>query len=526
VKRLLAIATSALLTGCAVGPNYRMPAPQPATTGAFIDPGTARVDVSAPTGAWWHLFNDPALDRLIDDALNHNTDVRIASANLRQARAILSETRGARLPTTSPSASYTRQRIGAGSAASRGIVVDPGANTPSGFEFDFFNVGFDASYEVDLFGRVSRSIEAARADTAASAAALDAARIAVAAETARSYAQACGYANQADVARETARLQERTLTLTSRLREAGRGTRREFDQATVLAEQARAQVPTFEAERRVALYALAALTGRPPAEVDSVAAACTVSPKVTAAIPVGDGAALLARRPDVRQAERLLAADTARIGVATAALYPSISLGGSASLGATRIGDLGKASSFNFSLGPLISWSFPNLSVARAPAAGGGDRQRIAGTVRRHGARRTARGRAGARALLRGARAQCRAQPCRRRGGERRRSRPPALHSGARQFPAAAGCRTGSRFHPRRARQLERGGKRGAGLAVQGARRRLGEHTGWRRHPVNAPGRRSDRTLPIHVLQSSPLPGSVRPVTPYLEDAIGDRLFP
>jgi NodT family efflux transporter outer membrane factor (OMF) lipoprotein len=386
VKRLLAIATSALLTGCAVGPNYRMPAPQPATTGAFIDPGTARVDVSAPTGAWWHLFNDPALDRLIDDALNHNTDVRIASANLRQARAILSETRGARLPTTSPSASYTRQRIGAGSAASRGIVVDPGVDTPSGFEFDFFNVGFDASYEVDLFGRVSRSIEAARADTAASAAALDAARIAVAAETARSYAQACGYANQADVARETARLQERTLTLTSRLREAGRGTRREFDQATVLAEQARAQVPTFEAERRVALYALAALTGRPPAEVDSAAAACTASPKVTAAIPVGDGAALLARRPDVRQAERLLAADTARIGVATAALYPSISLGGSASLGATRIGDLGKASSFNFSLGPLISWSFPNLSVARArlrqaEATGSASLARFDGTV-------------------------------------------------------------------------------------------------------------------------------------------------
>jgi NodT family efflux transporter outer membrane factor (OMF) lipoprotein len=366
VKRLVPLAVSALLAGCAVGPDYRPPVTPPTAAGAFVDPGTSRVDVTAPSGAWWHLFNDPALDRLIGDALAHNTDVRIASANLRQARAILSEARGARLPTTTPSASYTRQRIGTGSAASRGVVVDPAAGAPSGFEFDFFNVGFDASYEVDLFGRVSRSIEAAGADTAATAAALDAARIAVAAETARSYAQACSFANQAEVARETARLQERTLSLTSRLREAGRGTRREFDQATVLAEQARAQIPTFEAERRVALYALAALTGRPPAEVDSAAAACTLPPKVTGAIPVGDGAALLARRPDVRAAERSLAADTARIGVATAALYPSISLGGSASLGAQRIGDLGKASSFNFSLGPLISWSFPNLSVARA----------------------------------------------------------------------------------------------------------------------------------------------------------------
>lgn len=386
MKRLLVIATSALLAGCAVGPDYQLPAPQRATTGAFVDPGTARVDVSAPTGAWWHLFNDPALDRLIDDALRFNTDVRIASANLRQARAILSEARGARLPTTSPSASYNRQRIGTGSAASRGVVLDPNADTPSGFEFDFFNVGFDASYEVDLFGRVTRSIEAARADTDATAAALDAARISVAAETARSYAQACGFASQAEVARETARLQERTLALTSRLREAGRGTRRELDQATVLAEQARAQIPSFEAERRVALYALSALTGRPPAEVDGVAAACTAPPKVVVAIPVGDGAALLARRPDVRQAERLLAADTARIGVATAALYPSISLGGSASLGAQRIGDLGKASSFNFSLGPLISWSFPNLSVARArvrqaEATAGASLARFDGTV-------------------------------------------------------------------------------------------------------------------------------------------------
>lgn len=366
MRRLVALACTAALAGCAVGPDYRRPDPQRATAVAFVDPGMARVDIAAPTGAWWHLFNDPALDRLVGDALTYNNDVRIAAANLQRARAILSEARGGRLPTTNTSASYNRQRIGTASAASRGVVTDPNVPMPSGIEFDFFSVGFDAAYEVDLFGRVSRSIEAAREDTAASVAALDAARIAVAAETARSYAQACGFANQAEVARETARLQERTLSLTVRLREAGRGTRREVDQATVLAEQARAQVPSFEAERRAALYALAALTGRPPAEIDGAAAACTVPPRVTTAIPVGDGAALLARRPDVRQAERLLAADTARIGVETAALYPSISLAGSASLAAPRAGDLGKASSFSFSLGPLISWSFPNISVARA----------------------------------------------------------------------------------------------------------------------------------------------------------------
>jgi len=269
---------------------------------------------------------------------------------------VMSEARTQRLPATDVSASYAHQRL----------AGQPGFPAGSAQEFDFFTAGFDASYEVDLFGRVSRSIEAARGDADAAAAALDAARVAVAAETARSYAQACGFAAQADVARETVRLQDQTLQLTRRLFDAGRGTQRDLDQAAVLLENANAQAPQFEAERRAALYALATLTGRSPAETDSVAASCNVPPSVTTLIPVGDGAALIARRPDVREAERKLAADTARIGVETAALYPSIRLLGSVSLGAQSLGDLGKSSSFNFSLGPLLSWSFPNVGVARA----------------------------------------------------------------------------------------------------------------------------------------------------------------
>jgi outer membrane protein TolC len=150
------------------------------------------------------------------------------------------------------------------------------------------------------------------------------------------------------------------------LLDAGRGTRRDVDQSAVLVEQANAQVPQLEAERRAQLYSLAALTGRPPAELDADAAACRVVPKVRTTIPVGDGASLLARRPDVRQAERTLAADTARIGVATAALFPSVTLAGSVTLGAPHIGDVGKAASFGYSVGPLISWTFPNIAVAKA----------------------------------------------------------------------------------------------------------------------------------------------------------------
>ncbi len=369
------------LAACAAGPDYRRPPVRPGTAGAFVDPAVRRLSATPASGDWWRLFADPALDRLVADALAYNTDVRAAAANLRQARAVLSEARGALLPTTDLSASYTRRRVGAatvttggtggtgtgtGGTGGTGTGTTPTGGTASHYDFDYYSVGFDASYEIDLFGRVSRSVEAARGDAEAYAADLDSTRISVAAETARAYAMACSSAAQAAVAAETVKLQERTLDLTQRLLAGGRGTQREVDQAATLAENARAQVPGFAAEQRAALYALAALTGRPPSQVDGAAARCVTPPGVATAIPVGDGAALLARRPDVRAAERRLAAQTARIGVATAVLYPSISLGGSATLGSTKAGDLGKSASFGFSLGPLLSWSFPNISVARA----------------------------------------------------------------------------------------------------------------------------------------------------------------
>lgn len=356
---LLSIALA--LSGCAVGPNYVRPASSPQQNGAFVEPtDTALVSPAAAADRWWKLFEDPALDALIERALARNTDIRVAAANLLKARAIVGEARNRLLPQTDASAQYTRQRARVQSG-------QPGQG--QAVEFDYFSVGFDASYEVDLFGGVSRSIEAARADSEAAKASLDAARIAVAAETARTYAQACSYAEQADVARETLALQRRTLDFTQKLFEAGRGTQRDVARATVLAEQVAAQVPQLEAERRASLYALATLTGDPPALVDAAAAKCARPPKIRSAIPVGDGAALLKRRPDVARAERTLAADTARIGVATAELFPSIRLLGSVGLGANRLGDLTDSASSSFSIGPLISWTFPNIGAARARIA-------------------------------------------------------------------------------------------------------------------------------------------------------------
>jgi NodT family efflux transporter outer membrane factor (OMF) lipoprotein len=252
------------------------------------------------------------------------------------------------------------------SGALAGAGRNDATSAPDQRDSGFYQAGFDASYELDVFGRVSRTIEAARGDTEAAQAALDGIRISIAAQVAQSYADACGAAMQADVARETASIEGRTLDLTRRLLEAGRGTQRDLDQASVLVEQANAQVPGFEAERRAQLYALATLTGRLPADIDAAAAACRSVPRVKTPIPVGDGAALLARRPDVRAAERRLAADTARIGVATSTLFPSVTLLGSVSLGAPKIGQVGTSSSLGYSFGPLISWTFPNVAAARA----------------------------------------------------------------------------------------------------------------------------------------------------------------
>ncbi len=373
-------ALAAFLCACAVGPNYHRPAPPKASRGALIETGAAPATSGVPTSEvkgstapevdhWWSLYSDPVLSDLIDQALRHNPDVRVAVANLREARAALSEARAGFWPQTQLNAQYSRARTGLGSIPTSSAAVTPapvdGAG-PQSVNYDFYSSAFDVSYELDLFGRVRRSVEAARGDAAAAAAALDASRIAIAAQTALGYIDACGFAAQLAAAKESTQLQARTVELTRALFDAGQSNRRDLDQAQAQYEQTAAQVPSIDAERRAALYSLATLTGRTPETFDRDLEKCVKPPTLTQTYPVGDGAALLARRPDVRRAERALSADTARIGVAVAELYPSISLLGEVSLGAQRPGDLGRARSFSYSIGPTISWTFPLQNAARA----------------------------------------------------------------------------------------------------------------------------------------------------------------
>jgi NodT family efflux transporter outer membrane factor (OMF) lipoprotein len=217
---------------------------------------------------------------------------------------------------------------------------------------------------MDLFGRVSRAVEAARADAQVVEAARDAVRVTVAAETTRAYLDACSYSYALGLAQDSYRTSSESLKLVIAQEKAGSVSRFDVERASAAAATARAAIPGLEAQHQAVLFELAALLGGTPTDVPPAARQCKMPPAPALALPIGDGTALLRRRPDLRQAERQLAADTARIGVATAALYPKVSLGGSGNF--FRNDNVQGNDSLSFSVGPLVSWSFPNISVARA----------------------------------------------------------------------------------------------------------------------------------------------------------------
>jgi NodT family efflux transporter outer membrane factor (OMF) lipoprotein len=356
-RGLLASLSALALAACAVGPDYVAPNPPLASSGPFLSAQGPAITVAEPSANWWRLYEDPVLDRLVADALVANTDVRVALANIERARAGLRSSRAGRLPQAS---------VGAG--ASYGRV--PEAQRPPGEDAEdwTFDGGVDVGYEVDLFGRVGRDIEASRGELQAVEADANTVRLIVVADTTRAYADAASGAARLNVAHQVVELLDRSLTLMQRRREAGLATGLDVAQIAALREQRTAQVPLIETERQAALFRLATLTGRSPADLPPIAAERAVPLTVVSAIPVGDGAQLLARRPDVRAAERRLAAATARIGVATADLYPRVTLGGSAGSTAAAIGDLFTGGAVRWLLGSLLSWNL-NQEPARARIA-------------------------------------------------------------------------------------------------------------------------------------------------------------
>jgi NodT family efflux transporter outer membrane factor (OMF) lipoprotein len=344
-RRFLTALMSASLSACAVGPNYREP-PQV----AFNDQWVETTDTVAVDAEWWRSLNDPVLSDLIDKAVAQNLDLKIADARLREARANRDVTAGQRLPQVDATGSATRNRI-----SENGEIP---INRIPGFQRDLwlYDVGFDASWEIDLWGHQSRAVEAAKARAEAVADAHHDALVRVIAEVIRAYVDLRSAQEQLASATSDAQAQEDIAKLIEERFRGGESSRFDYVRAEAQARTTRAAVPEFEAAAHAAAYQLALLVGQPPEALTPLLNAPMSLPRSPSVASAGLRSDLLRRRPDVRQAERQLAAATADVGVATAELFPRLSLVGSLGQLSQNGGDLLSQGSNQFSVGPSLHW--------------------------------------------------------------------------------------------------------------------------------------------------------------------------
>ena len=343
-----AIALSTLLLGaCALGPDYRNP-PRVDTGSGWTqatDDAQARVDLAT----WWTSLGDPELDRLVNTALSSNLDLRQAQARIGEARALRDRAAGGYAPSIEASSSVTRRRQSENGPLPIGSI--PGLDRDQ----TIYDAGFDAAWEIDLFGGTRRTVESAEASMQAAHADAQAIRISVTAEVARTYLTLRGAQRELAAREASVRTLRQTLDLVRKRFDAGDAAQADVDAAQARLAAAGAGVPGIRARLRAAALGLGVLLGAPPerelALVDTRTAEITLAP-----IPVGERADILRRRPDVRAAERTLAARTADIGVATAELFPKLSIGVSGGFQSLDAGKLFESASQNFSIMPLISW--------------------------------------------------------------------------------------------------------------------------------------------------------------------------
>jgi NodT family efflux transporter outer membrane factor (OMF) lipoprotein len=353
------LALTLAVGGCVVGPDYHPPVAPAGAEAPFVSTNPSLETAGEAPDDWWRLYDDPELNGLIRQALAANTDLAVAQANLSVARASLEAARNGLYPQTNINfgAEYGRD------ATTDEILELTGRRPQSIWLFDDL---LDVSYELDLFGRVRRSIEASHADTEAAIAARDSVRITVVAETARAYAEVCALGEQLAVAHRSLDIVSHEADIIGQRHDAGAGSEFDVVRADEVTAQVRATLPPLEGARRAALFQLTALLGLTPSKAPTEVEACVIPPRLDAPLPVGDGAALLKRRPDVRLADRRLAAATARIGVATADLYPRISLTGLYGGASADLAGLVAERGLTWGVGPSINWTFPNMAGPRA----------------------------------------------------------------------------------------------------------------------------------------------------------------
>ena len=359
-----------VLAGCAVGPDYAPPLPPPLSASQFsggagqshagLVPGTVEVE-------WWRTFDEPALVTLIQRALAANHDVGLAAARLAQATALLREDRQGYLPQGGAALAYEKSRL------SKSETL-PGQPRRS----ESYRASVDASWEIDRFGRVRRSVEAAQAQAGSREALLRGVQAGVAAAVAATWFELGGIEAELAVVASIRQSQRDSLALVERLVSAGAASELDRLRAEALLRSVEVAAPELERRRAASVNALAVLLGEVP-QTFSLPAATPASEALTVrTIAVGDPATLLARRADIAAAERNLAAATARIGIATAGLYPEVQVAGSIGLVAGSLDALGDAGMQSGFLGPVIRWNLFDAGRVRARIAASEARTREA----------------------------------------------------------------------------------------------------------------------------------------------------
>ena len=360
-------AIALIIGGCTVGPDYRTPATtmpdawgELGESGAATGPATRPISAS-PVVQWWKTFEDPELNTLVERAVAANRDLRRARARVREARAQRDVVRADLFPKANVDASYSNSRFSNGNT---------GSATSGNFgglgDQNLYQAGFDASWEIDVFGGVRRSVEAANYDLAAAIEDQRDIVISLLAEVARNYVDLRGFQRQLTIAQENLQAQQQTLELTQNRLKAGVATDLDLARAQAQVSTTASQIPTLEASARQSIHRLGTLLGSDPMSLSKDLSPTKPIPRPPPALPVGVPSELLRRRPDIRRAERQLAATNARIGVATADLFPKFSLTGSLGLQSSKISNLLEYSSRFYSIGPSISWPIFDAGRIRA----------------------------------------------------------------------------------------------------------------------------------------------------------------
>lgn len=354
LRSSLVAAVASVLAACAVGPDYHRPDVK--VPDQFVSAETPRYATTA-TGdveRFWQVFADDTLSRLVGDALLANLDLRISLARLNEARALRGAARLDLGPVITAQTSYVDQLRS--SSQTFGLPR----------EFKNYDASFDAFWELDLFGRARRALEASNAQLDAAAADLAGVQVSIAAELSNTYFDLRGNQQRLAVARRNVDNQTETLGLTRARLEAGSGTELDTSRASAQLAQTRATIAPLEAAVARDIHRIGVLTGRQPTALRDELALPGALPAVPEMTAVGDPAQLLRRRPDIRVSERQLAAATAGIGVAVADLFPRVSFTGSIGFAAGRFGDLGDPGTGTRLLSPGISWAALDLGHVRA----------------------------------------------------------------------------------------------------------------------------------------------------------------